>query len=935
MSRLNPTKDSRTSYDEKSGAVRSFFGAELVEPLPEAKRILKTEDKTDDFLEVNHDLFNLANISLRKSEVSEGAASESVRYQQEHQEIPVYGAELIVGIRKEDGAVVSAVSSVDYEIPSTLALDKVVLDDKKIIDIVRKTFEARFAHIEIRTPTLYVYRHVLDDSIELSQPLPAIRKEMLDLSTGTVSKVYLVWQVLMQTTTPSGNWELLVDSISGELVAVKDRRRYATPKADIFWPDPIRSKKDDSLSWSTSESDLDVQLAKDVPLENLDPAVNGKYKLDGTRVRTRDREKPDNTLPETNTDFKYGAKSKEFLNVMAYYYLDRLITDLRSYGITTFNNATKDPIEVDAQGYQGLNNSHFEPDGTPGNATPFIGFGTDTDEPDGPHVPDAQDPGVVVHEYGHAIHEFLNKNQSYAHEHWFCDFLAVAWVDRYNKHQYVRAEMFPWDNNSGNEWSSIRRVDLNQRFDDAGFSGYQATLQGAIGATALWDWFLNIGGNSSSEGVRKWAADEAIRTYIEMLISTAANTTHENLAKGLITADTNRTGGLYKKVIWDAFRRRGLWSDFTQTGNVDLYVRDSDTDTGEHASPQIHWTSPDIWVRNNPQPADPNDPNDPNYGENPDDGHQPPINDVPNYLYVMVHNRGSVLAPAGAFELEAYHCDPATAMLWPTHFNSMGKLTINEDIPANGGKVRVGPFSWTPHIQGHECLMAIVRGVSDPTIADTVKAIGPVDHWKLVRFDNNVGQRNVEPTYSTPGGKTNTSFLVRGTVHQSINTLRLDASALPADTKILVRVARSITNQAANITGFIVVSQNDRWSVLRLPGGVLGEITNFPFYANEEKSVALEIDFSYEAEHLHHYPIVASQVQNGVLAGQLTIEITAIKESEDYVYGNARTRELHVFGCPFREQMSPHNHVPFATVKDALARGYNGCAFCLPDYNTG
>jgi hypothetical protein len=292
------------------------------------------------------------------------------------------------------------------------------------------------------------------------------------------------------------------------------------------------------------------------------------------------------------------------------------------------------------------------------------------------------------------------------------------------------------------------------------------------------------------------------------------------------------------------------------------------------------------------------------------------------------------MASAGAFEVEAYHCDPATAMLWPTHFNSMGKLTINETIAAKGGSVRVGPFSWTPHIVGHECLVAIVRGVSDPTIADSVSGKGPVDHWKLVRFDNNVGQRNVEPQKTVPGGKTNTSFLVRGNLHKSVNTLRLDASTLPSDTKILVRVARSITSHAEKVSGFAVASQNDRWSVLRLPGGSMGMIENFPLAANEEKSVALEIDFSFEAEHLHRYPIVASQVQNGVLAGQLTIEITAVKESEDYLYGNARTQELHTLHCPFREQMSPHNHVPFATLKDALARGYNGCAFCLPQYST-
>ena len=46
---------------------------------------------------------------------------------------------------------------------------------------------------------------------------------------------------------------------------------------------------------------------------------------------------------------------------------------------------------------------------------------------------------------------------------------------------------------------------------------------------------------------------------------------------------------------------------------IDLYIRDSDTDTGSQPSGTPHWTSPDIWVRNNAPPADPNDPNDPNH----------------------------------------------------------------------------------------------------------------------------------------------------------------------------------------------------------------------------------------------------------------------------------------------------------------------------------
>jgi hypothetical protein len=262
----------------------------------------------------------------------------------------------------------------------------------------------------------------------------------------------------------------------------------------------------------------------------------------------------------------------------------------------------------------------------------------------------------------------------------------------------------------------------------------------------------------------------------------------------------------------------------------------------------------------------------------------------------------------------------------------MGIITIPSSI-SPGGSARVGPFIWTPKIQDHECLLAIVSGPGDHTIPDVYN--GKLEHGLLVRYDNNVGQRNVSPQNSVPGGKTKTSFLVRGTTQPSTNNLSIDASALPSDTKIQLRVLRRLTNQASGLSGFTLSSQNSCWSTLDLAGGIVGVIEDFPLSTNDQTSATLTIDFSYEAEHLHLYPIVASQEQDGRSVGRLTIEITAVKETEDYVYGNPRSWELHTVYCPFWSRISQRNKIPFATIQDGLARGYNGCAFCLPEHDTG
>jgi hypothetical protein len=130
MSKLEPSKDSRTTYD-RSGIVRSFFGAEMVKPLSEAKRNLSHSAKVADFLKVNRELFNLQNIALKKADEREGAASRSVRFIQQHNNIPVYHASIVIGQGKAEGNVTSAMNSVDYDLPKTLGPDQVNCPPKK------------------------------------------------------------------------------------------------------------------------------------------------------------------------------------------------------------------------------------------------------------------------------------------------------------------------------------------------------------------------------------------------------------------------------------------------------------------------------------------------------------------------------------------------------------------------------------------------------------------------------------------------------------------------------------------------------------------------------------------------------------------------------------------------------------------------------------
>ncbi len=353
---------------------------------------------------------------------------------------------------------------------------------------------------------------------------------------------------------------------------------------------------------------------------------------------------------------------------------------------------------------------------------------------------------------------------------------------------------------------------------------------------------------------------------------------------------------------------------------TDLYIRDSAADTGAQPSGVPHWTSPDLWVRLAP----------PGPGEDPEAGHQNPVLQQPNHLYVRVHNRGGTAS--GPVTVAAYHCDPATAMQWPTHFIAMGTLTIPAGVAA-GGAERVGPFVWTPSHVDHECLLAVASATGDHTVPDFYA--GTLRHDLLVRYDNNVGQRNVSPVYAVPGGKLSTSFLIRSAERPSDNDLVLDASALPPDTVLTLRMPRRLADAAGGLSGMAVESRTERLTRFRLAGGDIGRLNDFPMPARDEATVGLTVDFSVDARHLQTYPVVVTQHQDGSVAGRLSLELIAVKETDDFVYGNPRSRELHTVYCPYWPRISQHHKIPYPDIGDGVARGYNGCVFCLPAYHTG
>jgi hypothetical protein len=378
---------------------------------------------------------------------------------------------------------------------------------------------------------------------------------------------------------------------------------------------------------------------------------------------------------------------------------------------------------------------------------------------------------------------------------------------------------------------------------------------------------------------------------------------------------------------WEANGRPGHLATGDATSS-DFFIRDDVADTGALPSGFPHWQSPDIWVRNAP----------PSQTENPDDGHQSPIVNQPNHVYVRVHNRGQ--AAAGPVAVEAYRCLPGTGMLWPTHFQSLGSQQLPPGV-GSGGSARVGPFVWTPTVVGHECLLAIVRTEADDVGSlETVHGVtipagtaAALDHSLLVRFDNNVGQRNVAPVLAAPGASTKMGLMIRGLEAKGQHSVLIDAAELPNDTVIRARLANRVLSSGN--TDIPVSSRDARFTTLEMDGGGTGAIKDVEIGGNDSFVLTLGVDFSFKATHLRRYPVRVQQTHHNAVVGSYTIELTAVKDLEDFFFGNRRSGELHVSTCQLWPKINKARLDTFERIADAQARGYDGCRFCLPEADTG
>lgn len=548
----------------KAKAIRSFFGKDFLGAKPNNYNELKTvEEICQTFLEDNKENFKLSNITYKQIRVCEGSKTKSVTYQQIHNGVETENY-IVVGLNKETLEIISTINQIDYEIPSHLEEKLKKIEPSEVLDILNKSVSKYAEKTKTNAPKLLIYKHTSSDlnykKSEINEYMFSLAKEE---EKAKENEFYLAWQVLLDVESEHGYLKFLIDASNGKIINVKDRKqynKYVSCPGQVFIPDPITSSQNRYIYPSNSKTPEEVEKQlekinaelKTVKIQNLELPKDGKLKLNGRWIQSEEITSPSATPPKTTEDFAYEYGQPEFQSVMAYYWIDTFIEYLTQFSIVKYNKRIKDiKITIDAH----ATFSYFNPSCQ---EKPYIIF-------DDIDVPDATDAHVVIHEYSHAIHWYMEKPQEhelFGIEEGVGDFLAGVWLDRFNIELFNREKVLPWAGNKkiDNDNSDSERVfNITKKFSDPGYNSYGTYVKGSILATALWNVYLSMGGGDLENlETRKEAADKLIYMYLEMLVSIAPNVSVQELVRCLINTDEVLFGGANRGHITKAFRNQGL-----------------------------------------------------------------------------------------------------------------------------------------------------------------------------------------------------------------------------------------------------------------------------------------------------------------------------------------------------------------------------------------
>ncbi len=296
----------------------------------------------------------------------------------------------------------------------------------------------------------------------------------------------------------------------------------------------------------------------------------------------------------------------------------------------------------------------------------------------------------------------------------------------------------------------------------------------------------------------------------------------------------------------------------------------------------------------------------------------------PNYIYIRLQNRGEI--PAGA-EVDIYYSLPST-LPSPGSWNKIGTIEVPSVAP---GEFRIaGPLEWNNIPQaGHYCFIGILGNTLDPkpdfSSVDTIE-----DFHNLIRNNNNVVWKNFDVHDAVSGSLVNFNFLVQGFTNREYETdLELDLTELPMECQVELRLLKRLSETATK-EHLRKKSSTKNYIRFDVMASHLAALRRMPLKKADSSEVSIKITLPETIEEGAYNVSFIQKIDNKE-AGRITRRILV----GQYPYiANRNSSEVHVANCEHVSRMSPINKVPYRDVKLAIKHGYNGCYYCLKEYDT-
>ncbi|MDF2409601.1 peptidase M36 [Aeromonas sp. 2HA2] len=260
--------------------------------------------------------------------------------------------------------------------------------------------------------------------------VPALRQRVREHQAGNAKATYVQLFASCDGSRELGRWMDAASTRASRTADVGDTQ----VEARVFDPDPRTQLQDASLVWHDELVLADAAYQDRVPLPVT--LAGGRYLLSGPHARVVDAMEPE-TAPFSSDDpqaFRLTRDDRGFADINAYYHLDLAQRHIKKLGFTGLIPGALD-IDTEA-GYQ--DNSLYDP------FERRLELGRSG-------VPDAEDPMVIWHEFGHAVQHHIVPDLGEEAD-WgaigegFSDYLAASHRQRSEAgRQFEPAMVFNWD----------------------------------------------------------------------------------------------------------------------------------------------------------------------------------------------------------------------------------------------------------------------------------------------------------------------------------------------------------------------------------------------------------------------------------------------------------------------------------------------------------